>query len=73
MLYSAMMAQALDTKNTALLSVEHTKYFNQLIEVAGEKLFQLADELVAAEKEILGNADPVLIFEKMWVHYARVG
>ena len=73
MLYSAMMAQALDAKGTTLLSIEHTKYFNQLREIAGEKLFQLADELVAAEKEILGNADPVLIFEKMWVHYARVG
>ncbi len=73
MLYSAMMTQALDAKGTGLLSIEHTKYFNQLKEIAGEKLFQLADELVAAEKEILGNADPVLIFEKMWVHYARVG
>ncbi len=73
MLYSAMMAHALDAKGTGLLSIEHTKYFNQLKEIAGEKLFQLADELVAAEKEILGNADPVLIFEKMWVHYARVG
>ncbi len=72
-LYSTLRAQALNETGTGFISIEHTKYFNNLKEITKEKLFQLATELVLAEKDILGNADPVLIFEKMWVHYARVG
>ncbi len=60
-----------ETSNS--ISIEHMKYFSMLVNIESEKLLELADHLLHAEKEILGNADPILIFEKMWVEYARVG
>lgn len=73
-----MIVQGLRSKAEArsasnAISIEHMKYFKLLVGTENEKLLELADYLIHAEKEILGNADPVLIFEKIWVEYARVG
>ncbi len=72
-LYAALATQAENKVGSDLVSIEHNRYFNQVMAVSAEKLFKLFEDLISAEKDILGNADPVLIFEKIWVGYARVG
>ncbi len=69
----AVKAKAIGTFSAAAVSTEHTKYFKMLENIASEKLLELSQYLIEAEKDILSNVDPVLIFEKMWVRYARVG
>ena len=68
-----LRAKALSEHSSQAISTQHAAYFKMLVGIESEKLLELADHLLHAEKEILGNADPVLIFEKMWVEYARVG
>lgn len=73
LLDQGLRAKALGQVSSSAISIEHVKFFKMLENIESEKLLELADYLLHAEKEILGNADPVLIFEKMWVEYARVG
>lgn len=65
--------KAQDMKSSKVVSEIQTIQVNKLIHVPNEKLLQLSDELIQAEKDISAYLDPVLIFEKMWVKYARVG
>lgn len=57
----------------AVMSDIQALQITKLAAVTSEKLLLLSDYLVQAEKDIAGNFDPVLVFEKMWVDYARVG
>ena len=72
-LYIALKSQAAESQNSILLPEQHKTYFQQVVALTSHKLLQLSDDLVSAEKDILGNMDPVLILEKMWVGYARMG
>ncbi|OFZ29022.1 MAG: hypothetical protein A2622_13085 [Bdellovibrionales bacterium RIFCSPHIGHO2_01_FULL_40_29] len=71
-LYSVVLAQAEQKSGSSLISIEHSKYFAKIKDISSEKILSLADYLIEAERDILGNADPVLVFENMWVNYARV-
>ena len=72
MIFQSVKAKALAKNSSDAISQDHIKYFKMLDCISSEKILDLATHLVHAEKEILSNSDPVLIFEKMWVHYARV-
>ncbi|MBC7467388.1 MAG: DNA polymerase III subunit delta' [Bdellovibrio sp.] len=58
---------------THLVSDIQTEQIKKLAPVTAEKLLKLSEYLLQAERDIAGNLDPVLVFEKMWVEYARVG
>ncbi len=73
MISQSVQAKALGILDSKVISTDHVKYFKMLESTTSEKLLELANDLLQAEKEILSNSDPVLIFEKMWVNYARVG
>lgn len=72
-LYVAIKTQASEKKENQSIPDQHKTYFNQVMTVTSQQLLQLFDDLVSAEKDILGNMDPVLLLEKIWVGYARVG
>ena len=72
-LYIAMKSQASENRLPASVPDQHKTYFQQVVNITSSQLLKLADDLVSAEKDILGNMDPVLIIEKMWVGYARMG
>ena len=72
-LYVAIKSQASENEEMQSIPDQHQSYFNQVMEVTSKKLLKLFDDLVSAEKDILGNMDPVLLLEKIWVGYARVG
>lgn len=72
MLFQSLKAKALAENISPAISDEHIKYFKILESVSSEKILELSNNLLQAEKEILSNFDPILIFEKMWVQYARV-
>lgn len=55
-----------------VLNTDQTARLKTLFEISTEKLLFLSQYLVFAERDINANADPVLVFENMWVKYARV-
>lgn len=73
-LNDALMAKAQGaSESQAMMSDIQLAQVEKLAPVSSEKLLKLANELVQAEKDIAGHLDPVLVFEKMWVDYARMG
>jgi DNA polymerase III subunit delta' len=55
-----------------ILNTDQSERLKQLYSVSSSKLLWLAQRLVFAEKDINSNADPVLVFENLWIQYARV-
>lgn len=66
-------AQSRSDSAKAVISDIQAAQIQKLAPVTSEKLLKLSNFLIQAEKDISGNLDPVLVFEKMWVDYARVG
>ncbi len=55
-----------------ILNTDQIERLKKLYSIQSKKLLWLADQLVIAERDMMGNADPVLVFEDLWVNYARV-
>ncbi len=55
-----------------ILNTDQQERLKQLCRVPVSKLGWLGAQLVRAERDIAGNADAVLVFESLWVRYARV-
>lgn len=55
-----------------ILNTDQYERLKKLYSMHSQKLLKLADSLLVAEKDLLGNVDPVLVFESLWVQYARV-
>ncbi|MBC7420170.1 MAG: AAA family ATPase [Bdellovibrio sp.] len=57
--------------NKFILNTDQIERLKKLFQIQSKKLLWLADQLVFAERDIQGNSDPVLVFEDLWVRYAR--
>ncbi|MBC7742897.1 MAG: DNA polymerase III subunit [Bdellovibrionaceae bacterium] len=57
--------------NKFILNTDQLERLKKLYSIQSKKLLWLAQQLVRAERDLLGNGDPVLIFEDLWVKYAR--
>ena len=55
-----------------ILNTDQAERLKKFYNLQTQKLLQLAENLVEAEKSLLGNADPTLVFENLWVKYARM-
>lgn len=55
-----------------VLNTDQNDRFKKLYQVQSKKLRQLSQNLIQAEQSLKGNADVVLLFESLWVKYARV-
>lgn len=55
-----------------ILNPDQMDRLKKLYEIKAERLLKLAQNLVVAERDLLSNAEPILVFESLWVHYARV-
>jgi len=69
----ALIAKAQGPNGAQMVSDIQAAQLEKLAPVESRKLLKLSEYLVQAEKDIAGYLDPVLIFEKMWVDYARMG
>lgn len=58
--------------NKFILNTDQIERLKKLYQIQSKKLLWLAQQLVHAERDILGNAEPVLVFEDLWVRYARM-
>ncbi len=54
-----------------LLNLDQTERFKKLDILSTEKISQFLRALVQTQKELVGNAEAVLLFESLWVRYAR--
>lgn len=54
-----------------LLNLDQTERFKKLADLSTEKISQFLRALVQIQKDLLGNAEAVLLFESLWVRYAR--
>ena len=54
-----------------ILNTDQLDRLKKLYAIQSKKLLWLAEKLVGAERDLRGNGDPVLIFEDLWVKYAR--
>lgn len=55
-----------------ILNTDQVERLKQLYSLSVDKLLWLCNSLVLAEKDINANADAVLVFEDLWVQYARM-
>ncbi len=58
--------------NKFILNTDQIERLKKLYQIQSKKLLWLAEQLVFAERDIVGNGDPVLVFEDLWVRYARM-
>lgn len=54
-----------------VLNTDQLQRFKNFSEINQEKLLDLSKGLMVAESEISSYVDPVLVFENLWVNYAR--
>jgi DNA polymerase-3 subunit delta' len=70
----ALIFKAQDQADASkVMSDIQSAQIQKLSPVSSERLLKLSDFFIQAERDIASNLDPVLVFEKMWVSYARVG
>lgn len=55
-----------------ILNTDQTERLKQLYKLSVNKLLWLCHRLILTEKEINSNADTSLVFEDLWIQYARV-
>lgn len=55
-----------------ILNTDQTERLKQLYSFSAHKLLWLCQKLIVAEKDINANADAVLVFEDLWIQYARM-
>lgn len=55
-----------------ILNSDQTERFKKLYQIQSRKLSELSQNLLSAEQSLKGNADTILLFESLWVKYARV-
>lgn len=58
--------------NQFVLNSDQSERFKKLLFVSSRKLGELSQLLLSAEQNLKGNADTILLFENLWVKYARV-
>lgn len=61
-----------NTRSNRLLNTDQVERLKLLCSLSANKLLWLGQGLVLAEKDINANVDPILVFESLWVRYARV-
>ncbi|MFZ3229768.1 MAG: AAA family ATPase [Pseudobdellovibrio sp.] len=69
----ALIFKAKPVDGDRVMSDAQIAQIQKITPVPNEKLFKLSEDLIQAQKDIFANLDPVLVFEKMWVSYARMG
>lgn len=57
--------------NKFVLNVDQPERLKKLFPIQNRKISDFSVALMQAEKDLIGHADPVLLFESMWVRYAR--
>ncbi|MEK6627928.1 MAG: AAA family ATPase [Bdellovibrionota bacterium] len=55
-----------------ILNRDQTERLKELYKLSVNKLLWLCHKLILTEKEINSNADTALVFEDLWIQYARV-
>ncbi len=55
-----------------VLNTDQVSRLKKLYQLQTRKLIQLSQNLIQAEQSLKGNADATLVFENLWVKYARV-
>ena len=55
-----------------ILNTDQVERLKQLYSLSVHKLLWLCHRLIMAEKDINANADAVLVFENLWIQYARM-
>lgn len=55
-----------------ILNIDQVGRLKKLYQIQSKKLLMLAENLLRAEQSLKGNAEPTLVFENLWVHYARM-
>jgi DNA polymerase III subunit delta' len=55
-----------------ILNTDQIVRLKKLYKIQSSKLLWFAEQLNSAEKALLGNTDPILVFENLWVNYARM-
>ncbi|MBY0555319.1 AAA family ATPase [bacterium] len=55
-----------------ILNTDQSERLKQLYSLSANKLGWLCQHLIAAERDINANADTSLVFENLWIQYARV-
>lgn len=55
-----------------VLNTDQVVRLKKLYQIHTQQLTRLSENLIQAERLLYGNADPVLVFENLWVKYARV-
>ncbi len=71
-LKTELETQAQRQSQPFVLNSDQTERLKQLYKLSAHKLLWLCSGLITAEKDINGNADSTLVFEDLWVRYARV-
>lgn len=55
-----------------VMNTDQAERLKKLYQIQSRKLSDLSQNLMKAEQSLKGNADAVLLFESLWVRYARV-
>ena len=55
-----------------VLNTDQVVRLKKLYQLQSKKLLRLSQNLIQAEQSLKGNADAVLVFENLWVKYARM-
>ncbi len=55
-----------------VLNTDQVTRLKKLYQIHSQQLTKLSENLILAERALYGNADPVLVFENLWVKYDRV-
>lgn len=55
-----------------ILNTDQAERLKKLYQIQSRKLQNLSQSFIQAEQSLKGNADTILLFENLWVKYARV-
>lgn len=73
-IWNTMLRDVLILKTTAqkfVLNLDQTNRLKKLFQISSEKISDFTESLLQADRDLVGNGDSVLIFESLWVRYAR--
>ena len=73
-IWNTMLRDVLILKTTAqkfVLNLDQPNRLKKLFQITTEKISNFTESLLQADRDLVGNGDAVLIFESLWVRYAR--
>lgn len=73
-IWSGFIRDLLILKTTAqkyVMNLDQSVRLKKLFQISTEKISDFSQALLQADRDLLGNGDSVLIFESLWVRYAR--